>query len=215
VLRRLEDLDQGLTLGVDVGDVSRQYAFIANRVAPGLDMVGADGLDYLVVVAVARLLGGAGGAQETVRGAFELGVVAARGADNGRAVVLEAGSALCEWCIVEKLVVSRLLHNAGYILRKLAHARAAKLEHHPAAGKVLFFRVRYPLRRVLVSVECGGHAAGFFLCRSSDGWYILLEIRWLVQGGNNVIRLSEVIREVSVKRDVSLQSTKCAGPESN
>lgn len=45
-----------------------------------------------------------------------------------------------------------ILDNARYVLRKLADARAAELEHHPASGQVLLFRVSYPLRLVGVSV---------------------------------------------------------------
>jgi hypothetical protein len=95
VLRRLEDLGQALALGIDLLRKGSQYALIADRVLPRLDVVGADRLDNLVVAAVAGLLGSASGAQEAVGGPLELGVVAARGADDGGAVVLEAGSASC------------------------------------------------------------------------------------------------------------------------
>jgi len=60
-----------------------------------------------------------------------------------------------------------VLDYACYVLCELSYARAAKLEDDPAAGEVLFFRVSYPLRRVLVAVKCGGHG-GFFSCLSSQ-----------------------------------------------
>jgi hypothetical protein len=59
----------------------------------------------------------------------------------------------------------RLLDDGRYILRELAHRCAAELEHDPATGEVLFFRVSYPLGRVLVSV-CGGRHGVACVCRS-------------------------------------------------
>jgi hypothetical protein len=68
---------------------------------------------------------------------------------------------------VGRRVSALLPDNARYVLRELPHARAAKLEHHPAARQMLLFRVvSYPLRRVLVSVECGRHD-GFSLSTSN------------------------------------------------
>lgn len=60
------------------------------------------------------------------------------------------------WYGVGKVLLggSLLLDNAGYVLRKLAHTRATKLENHPTTGQMLFLRVSYPLRLVLVPVDC-------------------------------------------------------------
>lgn len=46
------------------------------------------------------------------------------------------------------------LDNVRYVLRKLAHARATKLEDHPATGQVLLLGVvRYPLDLAPVTVD--------------------------------------------------------------
>ena len=52
------------------------------------------------------------------------------------------------------------LDNGRNVRRKLAHGRAAELEHDPAAREMLLLGVgSYPLGEVLVAVCCGGHDA--------------------------------------------------------
>jgi hypothetical protein len=92
VLGRLEDLDQTLALGIHVGDIGSQDLGVLQDVPAGLDVVGADGLDDVVVTAVVGLFGSASGAEEAVGGSFELRVGAACGADYSRAVRLKASS---------------------------------------------------------------------------------------------------------------------------
>lgn len=92
VLGRLEDLDQTFALGIHVVDVSSQDVGVLQNVPAGLDVVGADGLDNVVVTAVVGLFGSASGAEEAVGGSFELRVGAACGADYSRAVRLKASS---------------------------------------------------------------------------------------------------------------------------
>jgi hypothetical protein len=95
VLRRLQDLGQALALGIDLLGERRQHLGILDRVGCSLYVVGADSLDNLVVAAVVGFLGSTSGAEEAVRGSLELGVVAARGADDSGAVVFETGSVRC------------------------------------------------------------------------------------------------------------------------
>lgn len=167
VLGRLEDLGQALTLCVHILDEGRKHVRILQRVPAGLDVVGADSLDNVVVAAMAGFLGGAGGAEEPVGGALELGVVAAGRADNGGALVLVAGpavlSAVCgrTWGECAMCNVHHSRNNVRYVGRKLAHARSPKLEHHPSARQMLLLGVaRYPLREVLVSICNNRHVCG-------------------------------------------------------
>jgi hypothetical protein len=88
VLRRLQDLRQALAFGIDLlGECSQDIGTL-DGVLRGLDVVGADSFDDLVVAAVALLLGGAGGAEEAVGGAFGLVLGAACRTDNSGAVGL-------------------------------------------------------------------------------------------------------------------------------
>ena len=146
MLRRLEDLDQAVALGVDTVRVSLQRLGGRDGVFGGGDVVGANDIDNVDVLARANAFGLAGGAQQAVGGALALGVGAARRADNGGAVLLEAGT-------VSLLVQAPPEHHGldkhdnvlGNVDSKLADAGAAKLLHHPiaAAGQVLFLLVRY------------------------------------------------------------------------
>jgi hypothetical protein len=86
VLRGLQNLDQSLAFDIDLLFELGEKRSIFQRVSGGLDVVGAEGLDDLVVGTRAGSLGGPGAAEEPVGGAFELGGAAARGADNGGAV---------------------------------------------------------------------------------------------------------------------------------
>jgi hypothetical protein len=95
VLRRFQDLDQALALGIDFLGVGSQDVRVLQDILPGLDVVGADGLDNLVIAAVVGLFGSAGGAKEAVRGSLELRVAAACGADYSRAVRLKTSSMSC------------------------------------------------------------------------------------------------------------------------
>jgi hypothetical protein len=92
VLRRLQNLGQALALGIDLLGEGSQYLGILNRVRGSLDMVGTDGLDNLIISAIALFLGSSSSAEEPVRGSLELRVVAACGADYSGAIVLEASS---------------------------------------------------------------------------------------------------------------------------
>jgi hypothetical protein len=92
VLRRFQDLGQALALGIDLLGEGSQYLGILNRVRGSLDMVGTDGLDNLIISAIALFLGSSSSAEEPVRGSLELRVVAACGADYSGAIVLEASS---------------------------------------------------------------------------------------------------------------------------
>jgi hypothetical protein len=155
VLRRLKNLDQALALSIDLFGEGCQDLGALQRILSGLDMVGTDRFDYIVVTAVVGLLGSASSAKEAVGRSFELGVVAACGADYSSAVCLKASSA-------RLLVIVRLmsyamvvLDNARYVLRELADTRTPELEYYPASRQVLFFRVSYPLGLVCVSIcEC-------------------------------------------------------------
>lgn len=175
VLGRLEDLSQRLALEVDVGGEGSEDVGALDGARCGLDVVGADGLDNVVVAAVALLLGGAGGAEEAVGGALCLVLRAARRTDDSGAVGLVAGpggtcvSAPARVVAAGWVYTGDSLDNVRYVLRKLAHARSAKLEDHPAAGQVLLLGVvRYPLDLAPVTVggrhgDGGGRAV---LCRS-------------------------------------------------
>jgi hypothetical protein len=92
VLRRLQDLGQALALVIDVLRECGQDVGILDGVLGGLDVVDADGLDNLIVGAMVGFLGSSSSAEEAVRGSFELRVVAAGGADDSGAVVLETSS---------------------------------------------------------------------------------------------------------------------------
>lgn len=92
VLGGLEDLDQAVALGIDrfrVGfqDLCRRDGILCND-----DMVGADNIDYVDIFARANAFGLAGSAKQAVGGALALGVGATRRADDGGAVLLEAGT---------------------------------------------------------------------------------------------------------------------------
>lgn len=91
VLGRLEDLGQRLALGIDVLGEGCEDVGAPDGVLCGLDVVDADGLDNVIVAAVALLLGGAGGAEEAVGGALGLVLGAARRTDDSGAVDLVAG----------------------------------------------------------------------------------------------------------------------------
>jgi hypothetical protein len=97
VLRRFQNLGQALALFIDILREGSQYVRILNCILGGLDMVGADGLNNLVVAAMAGFLGSSSTAEETVRGSLELSVVAACGADDGGAVVLQTSSMRRQW----------------------------------------------------------------------------------------------------------------------
>jgi hypothetical protein len=92
VLRRFQDLGQALALIIDVLRERGQDVRILDGVLGGLDVVGTDGLDNLIVAAVVGFLGSSSSAEEAVGGSFGLCVVAAGGADDGGAVVLETSS---------------------------------------------------------------------------------------------------------------------------
>ena len=58
---------------------------------------------------------------------------------------------------------SDLPDHIRYVPRKLPHACAPELEHNPSPRQVLLFLVlRYPLRRVLVSICGGGHCVRLY-----------------------------------------------------
>jgi hypothetical protein len=95
VLRRLQNLDQALALGIDFVGVGSQDFRALQDILSGLDVVGTDGLDDLVITAVVGLFGGASGAKQAVGGSLELRVAAACGADYSGAVRLKTGSVSC------------------------------------------------------------------------------------------------------------------------
>ena len=67
----------------------------------------------------------------------------------------------------------KILQPELHFLRKLAHARSAKLEDNPAAGQVLLLGVvRYPLD--LAPVTVGG--------RHGDGGGRAVQVRWMWKG---------------------------------
>lgn len=96
VLRRLQDLCQALTFGIDLLSEGSEDISALKGVLRGLDVVGADGFDNVIVAAVALLLGGAGGAKEAVGGALGLVLGAARRTDDSGAVGLVTSPG--EWC---------------------------------------------------------------------------------------------------------------------
>ena len=95
-MRRLQNLGQAFTFGIDLFGEVRQDRSIIDRVRRSLDVVGANRFNNLIVSAIGGFLGSTSSAEEAVRRSFELGVVAARGADYGGAIVLQASSAV--WC---------------------------------------------------------------------------------------------------------------------
>lgn len=92
VLGRLEDLDQGVAFGIDsvrVGleDVGRRDGVLCDG-----NVVDADDIDNVDVLARANAFGLAGSAEQTVGGALALGVGAAGRAHDGGAVFLQAST---------------------------------------------------------------------------------------------------------------------------
>jgi hypothetical protein len=108
-LRRLQDLDQALALGIDFLYVGSQDVRALQDILAGLDVVGTDGLDNLIIAAVVRVFGSASGAKKAVRGSFELRVAAACGADYSRAVRRKASS------VYGQRVVSRVRSDVLYL----------------------------------------------------------------------------------------------------
>lgn len=102
VLGRLEDLGQALAFSIDLFREGSQYIWVLQCVLGGLDVVGADGFDNLVIVTMGGFLSSASGAEEAIGGALEFGVVAAGRADDSGAVALEASSVrvsvVVVWC---------------------------------------------------------------------------------------------------------------------
>lgn len=90
VLRRLQDLGQALAFGVDLLGEGSEDLGVLDGVLRSLDVVDADGLDNVIVAAVALLLGGAGGAEEAVGGALGLVLGAASRTDDSGAIGLVA-----------------------------------------------------------------------------------------------------------------------------
>jgi hypothetical protein len=169
VLRRLQDLRQALAFGIDLlGECSQDIGTL-DGVLRGLDVVGADSFDDLVVAAVALLLGGAGGAEEAVGGAFGLVLGAACRTDNSGAVGLVTSPSRDVRSEVGGLVGKvPLLDDARYILRKLSNTRSSKLEDNPASRQVLLLGVvRYPLNLAPVSIGDARHVGRVrVLCNS-------------------------------------------------
>ena len=159
VLRRLQDLGKGLAFEVDILGEGSKHVGILDGVLRGLDVVGADGFDNVIVAAVALLLGGAGGTEEAVGGALGLVLGAASRTDNSGAVGLVASpgggvSGEVSWWGQ----VRPLLDDARYILRELSNTRSSKLENNPASRQVLLLSVvRYPHDLAPVTVDDGRH----------------------------------------------------------
>lgn len=99
VLRRLEDLGQGLAFEVDILSEGGEDVGALDGVLCGLDVVGANGFDDVIVAAVALLLGGAGSAEEAVGGALALVLGAASRTDDSGAIGLVAspGGLVSAW----------------------------------------------------------------------------------------------------------------------
>lgn len=158
MLSRLEDLGEALALGIDpLGEVSQDVRILYG-ILGGLNMVGADGFNNIVVFAVARFLGSPRSAKETVCCSFNLGIVAAGGADDSGTIVVGAGSVSCQMCVVScraqgRRIQSLLPDDSRYVLREFANTCTAKLENNPSPRQMLLFLVRYPLRLVRVPVD--------------------------------------------------------------
>jgi len=92
VLGRLENLDQGVALGIDSIRVGLENVGGRDGVLCDGNMVDADDIDNVDVLARANAFGLAGSAEQTVGGALALGVGAAGRAHDGGAVVLQAST---------------------------------------------------------------------------------------------------------------------------
>jgi hypothetical protein len=90
MLRGLQDLRQALAFGIDLLGEGSQNIGALDGVLCSLDVVGADGFDYVIVAAVALRLGGTGGAEEAVGSALSLVLGATRRTDDSGAVGLVA-----------------------------------------------------------------------------------------------------------------------------
>lgn len=92
MLRRLQNLGQAFTFSIDLFGEGRQNCSTLDGVRRSLDVIGANRFNNLIVSAIGGFLGSTSSAEEAVRRSFELGVVAARGADYSGAIVLESSS---------------------------------------------------------------------------------------------------------------------------
>ena len=92
VLSRLEDLDQGVAFGIDSIRVGVENVGRRDGVLCDGNVVDANDIDNVDVLARANAFGLAGSAEQTVGGALALGVGAAGGAHDGGAVFLQAST---------------------------------------------------------------------------------------------------------------------------
>lgn len=146
MLGGLEDFDQAVALGIDAFRVFLQRLGRRDGVLRSGDVVGADHVDNVDIFARSNALGLASSAQETVGGAFALGIGTTCRADDGSAVLLEAGTMSMSVYRKRRAREADVHDNVlGNVDSKLADTGAAKLLHDPiaAARQILLLLVGY------------------------------------------------------------------------
>ena len=92
MLRRLENLEQALALGIGLFGKGSENVRVLQYLPSSLDVICANSLDNGVICAVVGSLGSASSTEESVCSSLKLGVVAAGGADDSGTIVLEPSS---------------------------------------------------------------------------------------------------------------------------